>query len=306
MNVTRAPLRVTLAGGGLDLPGYYETYGGFTISAAIDKYVYIAANRPPHSTGYHLRYSSSESVSEAADIVHPIFRETLAKTPPGIEIAVLADVPAGTGLGSSGAFTVALLKNLHPDMPTRWLAEEASTVEIDRLERPCGLQDAYIAAYGGVRCFTWAMSGAVTVNTIDVGPLAERLYLFSLGQTRDNTDTLALQAQATENLHLTKHHAVTALTYLKAGRWDDYGLSLNDQWATKRDRAPGVTDRRIDLFLSAGLRAGALGGKLVGAGGGGYLLFYVPPDGDPDRLRETLMLPELEFTWDTEGAKCMS
>ena len=303
MIVTRAPLRVALGGGGTDLPSYYEKWGGFTISAAINRYVYIALNRPPHSIGYHLRYSKSESVSESCDIEHPIFRETLAKTPPGVEIAALADVPAGTGLGSSGAFTVALLKALHPDMNPRWLAEEASTVEIDRLGRPCGLQDSYVAAYGGVRCFTWAMSGAVTVNTIDVGPLVERLYLFSLGQTRDNTDTLALQGQATENLHVTKHLAVSALTYLKAGRWDDYGALLNDQWENKRKRAPGVTDRRIDLFHQAGLAAGALGGKLVGAGGGGYLLFYTH---DPERLRAALMLPELEFGFDTEGASCMS
>ena len=302
MIVTRAPLRVSLAGGGTDLPAYYEQYGGCVISAAIDKYVYICANRSPFIDGYHLRYSKVEHATHAADIEHPICREALAKTEPGIEISVLADVPAGTGLGSSGAFTVALLKALRPDMPDRWLAEEASAIEIDRLGRPIGEQDQYVAAYGGTRCYTFHPSGAVAQSEIDVEPLAERLLLFYVGQVRDSADTLAVQGRATANLHHTKTLAAAAYYAFTEKRWDDYGMLLNEHWRIKRERASGITSPAIDALYAAGLRAGALGGKLVGAGGGGFLCFYT---NDPERLRAAMGLTELTFGWDREGATCM-
>ena len=301
--VTRAPLRICLAGGGTDLPAYSNEHGGFCITGAIDKYVYISSNRPPFLDGYAVRYSESEHQIDAARLRHPMFREALSKTEPGIELSVLADVPAGTGLGSSGAFAVALLKNLHPDLGKRWLAEEATTLELDRLQRPVGLQDQYAAAYGGVRCYTFATSGAVTVNDIDPGPLVERLLLFFTGTVRDAATTLAWQAQAVENLHVTKQVGVDSLAAIKDERWDDYGDLLNAHWRVKRKRVDGISSHRIDTMYQTGMKAGALGGKLVGAGGGGFLLFYTL---DPEKLRAAMPLAELPFTWDQDGATCMS
>lgn len=303
MIAARAPLRISLAGGGTDLPSYYATRGGFVIAAAIDKYVYVAVNRPPLETGFLLRYSQVEAVATAAEIRHPILREALAKTAPGIEIAVLADVPGGTGLGSSGAFTVALLQALKPKMSRRWCAEEAGEIEMIRLERPVGDQDNYTAAYGGVRCYSFLPSGRVNIDSIDVGPLAQRLHLFYLG-ARDGSgadDTLALQSQAHENLDATKALAGKALELLTEGRLDEYGALLGEHWRIKRDRAPGVTDARIDTYYEAGIEAGALGGKVCGAGGGGFLCFYT---NHPARLRDAIDLPELEFGFDYGGVTC--
>lgn len=300
MIVTRAPLRISLGGGGTDLPAYYEQHGGFVLAAAIDKYVHIALNRPPLLTGYHLRYSRSESAMIPEDIEHPIFRECLAKTAPPVEIAVLSDVPAGTGLGSSGAFTVALLKALSPDKPRRWLAEEAGTVEIVRLARNTGEQDNYTAAYGGVRAYTFHASGKVQIEDLDPGPLASRLCLFFTGFSRDAAEVLAPQAANTDNLHATKRLGYEAATLIAQGHLDDYGHLLHEHWMLKRKRSDGITSPRIDALYEMGLEAGALGGKLVGAGGGGFLLFYAR---DPERLRHAMPLVPLEFGFDYEGAR---
>lgn len=303
MILTRAPLRLTLAGGGTDFPSFYARNGGMVASAAITRYVYIALNRPPLSAEYAVRYSTAEHVRAAADIQHPILREALAKTDPGVEIASLADVPAGTGLGSSGAFTVALLKALKPHMPTRWLAEEACAIEIDRLGRPVGEQDAYVAAYGGCRVYRWHRSGAVAIDPLDLGPLASRLCLFFTGLIRDADGVLAAQHDAHDNLTETYQHGCEQVEMLEAKDWDAYGASLSAHWERKRARAPGMSTPDIDAAYETGMAAGALGGKLVGAGGGGFLCFYTHT---PTALRDALSLPELTFDFDMQGATCIS
>lgn len=281
--IARAPLRISLGGGGTDLPAYYSQYGGMVIGAAIDKYVTIVTNRTPFIEGYALRYSTVEHVRHPDEIDHPVFREALEKEPPGIEIAVLADVPAGTGLGSSGAFTVALLRALHPDRPRRWLAEEAGTIEMQRLGRNVGEQDNYTAAYGGVKVYTFSRSGKVEVNDLAVPGLAEKLCLFYTGITREAVVT-------STDLHAAKRLGEESVQLIDEQRYDEYGLILNEQWALKGPQHPD-----IDGWRAQGLAAGALGGKLVGAGGGGFLLFYTH---DPDALRDALPLRELPFTFD--------
>lgn len=301
--VTRTPLRVTLAGGGTDLPSYYSEHGGLVISAAIDKHVHIIVNRPALGDGYALRYSEAEHVESPADIKHPILREALVKEPPGLELACVADVPAGTGLGSSGAFTVGVLHALHPKMSTRWLAEEACALEINRLGRTVGDQDAYIAAYGGVQVLTFHPSGAVNVTPLEVGPLSERLCLFFLGTTRNAADVLGPQADNVANLHETKAVGAAMGEALTLGDLDAYGRLLGEHWEIKKRRAPGISDARIDALYQQGLDAGALGGKVCGAGGGGFLCFYTR---NPEPLRAALNLPELTFGFDYHGSTCMS
>ncbi len=324
MIITRSPLRITFGGGGTDLPSYYERHGGFLIAAAIDKYVYVTVMRP-FTPGIFLKYSQLEHVDRVEDVQHRIIRaalQQLAFKTPQIEITTLADIPAGTGLGSSGSFTTALLKALHahrrrllhPDE----LAALACGIEIDTLGEPVGKQDQYIAAYGGVTCFTFDPDGGVEAEPLPIPVsalfnLEDNLLLFFTGFSRSAGSILAEQkarseggdADMLQNLHEVKALGHRARDLLVAGDTAAFGALMDEQWQHKKRRSGAMSNPRIDEWYELGRRNGALGGKLVGAGGGGFLLFYAE---EHRRLREAMTkagLEEVRFRFDFEGTKVL-
>jgi len=324
MIITRSPLRITLGGGGTDLPSYYQQHGGFLIAAAIDKYVYVTVMRP-FTEGIYLKYSKLEHVERTDDIQHPIIREAIQmlgfKTPQ-VEITTLADIPSGTGLGSSGSFSTALLKALYAHRrrlihPSE-LAELACEIEIDRLGEPIGKQDQYAAAYGGVTCFTFNSDGRVDARPLKASMtslfgLEDNLLLFFTGFSRTAGSILADQKQRTEqsdtamidNLHFVKDLAMRSLTALESGDATEFGRLMHEHWEHKKRRSTGMSNPKIDQWYELARNNGAVGGKLVGAGGGGFLLFYSE---DHKRLRNAMAqagLEELRFRFDFEGTKVL-
>jgi D-glycero-alpha-D-manno-heptose-7-phosphate kinase len=324
MIITRSPLRVTLGGGGTDLSSYYSQRGGFLIAAAINKYVYVTVMRP-FVPGIFLKYSQLEHVAEANEVEHPIIREAIAALEmksPQIEITTLADIPAGTGLGSSGSFTTALLKALfahdrqlvHPD----GLARMACEIEIDRLKEPIGKQDQYIAAYGGLTCFHFHPGGEVEavplrISTDTLYDLEDNLLLFFTGFARRAGDILKDQdsrtrqsdAEMLANLDYVKELALASRKALESNRPNEFGEILHEHWVHKKRRSNGMSNPQIDEWYELGKENGAIGGKLVGAGGGGFLMFYAE---DRRRLRQTMTkagLDEVRFGFDFEGTKVL-
>ncbi|HTM31341.1 MAG TPA: hypothetical protein VL263_08545 [Vicinamibacterales bacterium] len=324
MIITRSPLRITFGGGGTDLPSYYREHGGFLVAAAIDKYVYVTVMRP-FTQGIFLKYSQLEHVERIEDVHHRIIREALHELgfrTPQIEITTLADIPAGTGLGSSGSFTTALLKALyahrrrllHPDE----LAELACDIEINRLGEPVGKQDQYIAAYGGLTCFTFNPDGSVEAVPLRMPMdglfnLEDNLLLFFTGFSRSAGDILADQkrrseghdAAMIENLHAVKELGLRSRDALARGDVPAFGALMDEQWQQKKRRSGGMSNPHIDEWYELARRNGALGGKLVGAGGGGFLLFYSE---DHRRLRAVMSkagLEEVRFRFDFEGTKVL-
>src|ERR1039457_778941 len=324
MIITRTPLRISIGGGGTDLPSYYEQFDGFVIAAAISQYVYIGINRR-FGTGYVLKYSSLEECQTVDEIRHPIFREVLRRHngEGSIEIASMADVPAGTGLGSSGTFTVGLLRAMYAykreHASPAQLAEEACDIEINTLRQAVGKQDQYIAAIGGLTSFEFHADGSVTFEKLAVSDdtlcdMEANLVMFFTGYVRDAAEVLNDQKrrslegdkQMIENLHFTKQLGLAARDELEKGRTKCYGKLLNEHWLHKRARSRGMTNDRIDRCYSHALKNGALGGKLVGAGGGGFLLFYAE---DPLRLRRAMSdegLTELPFRFDHDGSTVLA
>jgi len=324
MIITRSPLRITLGGGGTDLPSYYTQHGGFLIAAAIDKYVYVNVLRP-FTPGIYLKYSQLEHVETVDEVRHPIIREAIRlldfKTPQ-IEITTLADIPAGTGLGSSGSFTTALLKALHAHrrrlLPPGELAEAACDIEINRLGEPVGKQDQYIAAYGGVTCFDFHPDGSVTAEPLNVSMatlfnLEDNLLLFftafarSAGRILHDQHTRTQQADPAmlDNLHYVKELGYRSRAMLAAGDTRAFGELLHAQWEHKLRRSPGMSNSQINAWYELGRANGAVGGKLVGAGGGGFLLFYSE---DHRRLRQAMAgagLEEVRFRFDFDGTKVL-
>ncbi len=324
MVLTRSPLRISLGGGGTDLPSYYRDHEGFLISAAIDKYVYVSVTRP-FTPGIYLKYSKLEHVQDVGEVQHPIIRESLALlgyTRPQIEITTLADIPAGTGLGSSGSFTTALLKALHtherlPLHPDE-LARLACHVELERLKEPIGKQDQYIAAYGGITCFTFCADERVESRPLKLSPetvldLEDNLLLFFTGQQRSASSILKDQDVRTrqsdgemiENLHRVKDLAVRSKSALEQGRGVQFGELMHEHWVNKKKRSGGMSNSHIDEWYDLGRANGAVGGKVVGAGGGGFLLFYAA---DKVKLRTAMGsagLPEVRFRFDFEGTKVL-
>lgn len=324
MIITRSPLRITLGGGGTDVPSYYRQHGGFLIAAAIDKYVYINVMRP-FNPGIFLKYSKYEHVENIDEVQHPIIREALKilefKTPQ-IEITSLADIPAGTGLGSSGSFTTALLKGLyahrrrliHPSA----LAQLACEIELDRLKEPIGKQDQYIAAYGGVTCFNFNPDNSVDAAPLNISvntlyELEDNLMLFFTGFSRSAGSILKDQDARTKqadqgmiaNLHYVKELGQLSQKAFEAGKPAEFGAIMHEHWENKRKRSGGMSNPLIDEWYELGRANGALGGKLVGAGGGGFLLFYAE---DHRRLREAMVkagLEEVRFRFDFEGTKVL-
>ena len=322
MIIARSPLRISLGGGGTDLPSYYRQFEGFLIAGAIDKYVYITINRP-FVEGIFLKYSALESVNKVGEIDHRIIREALIMQnlrTPQIEITTLADIPAGTGLGSSGSFTTALLKALYTHrkrhLHQEELAELACHIEIDRLGEPIGKQDQYIAAMGGITCFTFHKDDKVTSVPLDISmdtllDLEDNLLLFFTGFSRSASGILKdqqIRSQKNDgdmlnNLHYVKDLGYRSKESLENGNTTLFGELMHEHWEHKKRRSGGMSNPQIDEWYALGMSNGAIGGKLVGAGGGGFLMFMAR---DRSKLRSAMTvagLEEVRFRFDFEGSK---
>jgi len=322
MIITRSPLRISLGGGGTDLPSYYEHHTGFLIAAAIDRYVYITL----HATFAQeliLKYSKLERVKAVAEIEHPIIREALQAVCPeasNLEITSMADIPAGTGLGSSGSFTTALLKALHSHRKNlvhpAELAEQACDIEINRLKEPIGKQDQYIAAYGGITCFKFHPGGKVEAWPLKISEetvynLEDNLLLFFTGFSRSASSILKEQDQKSkladpqmiENLHFVKDLGFQSQAALEQGNLREFARLMDVHWQRKKQRSGSMSNPQINQWYDSAMAQGALGGKLIGAGGGGFLMFYAE---DKARLRHAMRqegLQEVRFRFDFEGTK---
>jgi len=322
MIIARSPLRVSLGGGGTDLPSYYREHEGFLLAAAIDKYVFVTVMRP-FTRGVFLKYSNLEHVEQIPEIKHPIIREVLTMEGlevPQVEITTLADIPSGTGLGSSGSFTTALIKAVYAHrrklILPQDLAELACHVEIDRLQEPIGKQDQYIAAYGGLTCFTFHKDNRVTAKPLKISQetlydLEDHLLLFFTGFSRSAGGILKDQKVRTQkndnemlkNLHYVKELGLRSREALEKGDGEGFGKIMHEHWEHKKKRSGGMSNPKIDEWYELGMKNGAVGGKLVGAGGGGFLMFYAR---DRQRLRLAMAragLEEVRFRFDFEGTK---
>jgi D-glycero-alpha-D-manno-heptose-7-phosphate kinase len=324
--VSRAPVRFSLGGGGTDLPAYSDRFGGYVISAAIDKYIYVTANKR-FFRDIRLAYSKTEIVPSVDLIEHPIFREALRmlQIDQGIELTSVADLPANSGLGSSSSFTVALLNALHTYkrefVSSRQLAEEACEIEMNRLVEPCGRQDQYIAAFGNVTAFTFHPSGEVEVEPVPVkdevlDELEQNLVILWTGIERPANVVLAEQGDRIRQLDeriIERMHGIQAIgrevhRLLVQGDVDRYGELLHEHWKKKRKLASTMTDEILDEHYREARKAGALGGKLMGAGGGGFFMLYVRP-ADKRRLLEAMTargLRQLRFRFDLDGARIVA
>ena len=325
MIITRSPLRISLGGGGTDLPSYYRAHGGFLVAAAIDKYVYITL----HQTFVQeliIKYSKLERVTAVDQIEHPIVREALKLVgieDPHLEITSMADIPAGTGLGSSGSFTTALLKALHASKKNiihpAELAEQACEIEINRLGEPIGKQDQYIAAIGGITAFTFHPDGRVEYRPVRLAEetlfnLEDNLLLFFTGYSRSASAILKDQNDRSkqndqimlDNLHFTKEQGGRSLEALETGNLAEFARLMDVHWQRKKARSFGMSNQHINDWYDYAITHGALGGKLIGAGGGGFLMFYA---GDKARLRHAMRekgLQEVRFRFDFEGTKVVA
>ena len=325
MIITRSPLRISLGGGGTDLPSYYRDHGGFLVAAAIDKYVYITL----HETFVQeiiVKYSRLERVTEIAQIEHPIVREALnliGIEKPYLELTSMADIPAGTGLGSSGSFTTALLRTLHAYKKNiihpAELAEQACDIEINRLGEPIGKQDQYVAAIGGITAYTFHPDGRVEYRPVRLSEetlynLEDNLLLFFTGYSRSASAILLDQKVRSEqhdptmldNLHFTKQLGLRSLQALENGDLAEFAGLMDAHWRRKRLRSSGMSNDQINQWYDHAMANGALGGKLIGAGGGGFLMFYAA---DKAKLRHGMRemgLQEVRFRFDFEGTKVVA
>ncbi|NKB67455.1 MAG: galactokinase [Candidatus Latescibacteria bacterium] len=326
MITTRAPLRIPLGGGGTDLASYYSQHGGFILSAAIDKYVYIQLNKLEVENFIRVKYAQTELVDEAAQIEHPLLREALLHTRAGgaLEISAMADVPGRTGMGSSGSFVVALLAALHTHQGTPFttqeLAEEAHYIEGTRAAQPAGKHDHYLAAFGGITCLDIAPDGQVQVSPLAIDPataaqLRASMLLFYTGIQRESFDILSQQendtqqgnTQVVESLHQVKRIGWEIKEALTAGNLEHFGHLLDEHWQLKKQRSGQMSTSAIDDWYQSGLEAGALGGKILGAGGGGFLMLFCAT-AQQGQLRARMAaqgLREMPFHFATEGAKVL-
>jgi D-glycero-alpha-D-manno-heptose-7-phosphate kinase len=325
MIITRSPLRISLGGGGTDLPSYYREHSGFLIAAAIDKYVYINVHRR-FVEGFLLKYSHLEEVATIDEIKHPIIREALKLVDiqeRNLEITSMADIPAGTGLGSSGSFTTALLKAFHAlkknFVHPADLAEQACCIELEKLGEPIGKQDQYIAAYGGITCFRFLPDGRVEAEPLKISEetlfnLEDNLLLFFTGYSRaasailKEQDTKSKQADAamTDNLHFIKELGKQSQRALESGELLEFARLMDVHWQRKKERSQGMSNRDIDAWYGCAMANGALGGKVIGAGGGGFLMFYAD---DKVKLRHAMRekgLTEVRFRFDFEGTRILN
>ena len=322
MIIARSPLRISLGGGGTDLPSYYENHEGFVLAAAIDKYVYVSANRP-FEEKIKLKYSNVEICDSLEDVEHPIIREVLRLfelSSPQIEISSMADIPAGTGLGSSGSFTTSLIKALsvhyRRNMTSLEIAEMACHVEIEVLSEPIGKQDQFMAAIGGITELKFNRDGTVESRPLDLSmstifQLEDNLLLFFTGISRSASEILSDQSSKSiandsemiNNLHYVKELGLRSKNALLNGDTEEFGSIMHEHWLNKIRRSQGMSNEIIDSAYKLGIENGAVGGKLVGAGGGGFLLFYAR---DKQKLRASMNeigLEEVRFKFDFEGTK---
>jgi len=324
MIITRSPLRISLGGGGTDLPSYYRKHGGFLLAAAIDKYIYITVHRR-FVDGFLLKYSQLEEVASIDEIRHPIIREALKLAgvqERNLEIASMADIPAGTGLGSSGSFTTALLKALHAVRknlvhPSE-LAEQACSIEIEKLREPVGKQDQYISAYGGITCFEFLPDGRVQASPLNVSEqtlleLEDNLLLFFTGYARSASKILQEQHDKStqsdeamlENLHFVKELGRQSQRALEANNLREFARLMDVHWQRKKERSSIMSNEFINNSYDVAMANGAAGGKLIGAGGGGFLMFYAE---DKAHLRNAMRergLTEVRFRFEPEGTKIL-
>ncbi len=319
MIIGRAPLRISIGGGGSDLPSYYERYGGFFVSAAIDRHIYIGINKT-FTNDYTIRYSSQERVTDPGKIAHPILREAIKLHGLGpVEIVSLADIPAGTGLGSSGTFTVALLRAIYAHkrepVTTSSLAEEACHIEMNLLKEPVGKQDQYIAAFGGITCFEIDKGGQVQVSPLAITnrslhDLEDHLVLFFTGYSRSASALLADQKRRSQagdedmikNLHFVVELGREIRKVLVGGDNRAFARLMHQHWLRKRGRSTGMSNDNINRWYDAAMANGALGGKLVGAGGGGFLMLYAEDVGGVRDAMAKEGLEEVRFKFDFDGA----
>ena len=325
MIITRSPLRISLGGGGTDLPSYYQRFGGFLLAAAIDKYVYINVHRR-FVNKFLLKYSQLEETEIIDEIHHPIIREALRVVgvrERNLEITSMADIPAGTGLGSSGSFTTALLKGLHALQknlvhPTE-LAAQACHIELEMLREPIGKQDQYIAAFGGITCFKFNEDGGVEAWPLKISEetlfnLEDNLLLFFTGYSRSASAILKEQddrskksdKEMIDNLHFIKELGRQSQAALESGDLHEFAHLMDVHWQRKKERTSQISNRQINDWYDCAMTNGALGGKLIGAGGGGFLMFYAD---DKARLRHALRskgLTEVRFRFDFEGTKILN
>ena len=324
MIIARSPLRISLGGGGTDLPSYYEQHTGFLVAAAIDKYVYITVH-DNFAADLIVKYSRLERVPEASQLEHPIIREAfdlLGMSGQSLEVTSLADIPAGTGLGSSGSFTTALLKALHAYKKNlihpAELADQACDIEINRLKEPIGKQDQFIAAFGGITCFKFLPGGKVEAWPLKISEetrynLEDNLLLFFTGYSRSASAILKEQDQKSktadramiENLHFVKELGFQSQKALETGDLNEFARLMDVHWQRKKQRSGNMSNVQINEWYDLAMASGAAGGKLIGAGGGGFLMFYAA---DKARLRHAMRgtgLKEVRFRFDFEGTKLL-
>jgi len=320
--ISKTPLRLTLGGGGTDLPSYSSKYGGFVVTSALDKYVYLVVKRR-FEEEIRISYSVTEIVKSIDDIKHPVVREglRLLGLKSHLEIVSIGDVPAETGLGSSGSFTVSLLHALHAfkdENPSRHkLAEEACFLEMEILKEPSGVQDPYIAAFGGFICLDIAKHGRVNVSNLkikeeSIHELENNLLFFYTGIKRSSTVVLQNQrssiqekgSKALDAMHHIKDIGFKVKHALENGDLSEFGRLQHEHWLAKKETSSKISNGPMDRYYEKGLQNGALGGKLVGAGGGGFLMLYC--ENGKDRLRKVMVkegLREVRFGFEREGSK---
>lgn len=326
MILSRAPYRISLGGGGTDLPSYYSQYGGFILSVAVNKYLYIYINRPAADDFIRLKYSVYEQVCTPAEVRHDLVRPALQMLDlkGSLEIVSMADVPAGTGLGSSGTYLTALLVALHElkreKVPTQALAEEACHIEMELAKHPAGKHDPYLAAFGGFTCLDIDTDGRVKVTPLDISmttveEFRNNVLLFYTRITRSSSEILESQRQDTQrgdatvvdSLHRTKELGYRVKEALETGNLDTFGLLLDEHWQNKKRRSTKISDTKIDDWYTLAKENGALGGKVMGAGGGGFFMFYCR-SGYKGKLRVALReagLREMPYDFDYDGAKVL-
>jgi len=326
MILARAPFRISLGGGGTDLPSYYSQHGGFILSAAINKYLYIYVNRPAADDFIRVKYSRYEQVSSPDEIQHDLVRPALKvlNLNGSLEIVSMADIPAGTGLGSSGTYLVALLAALYElkreKVPIQALAEQACHIEMNLAAHPVGKHDHYLAAFGGITCLDLRTDGRVQVSSLDtsittVEEFRNSVLLFYTSMIRPSSDILGEQKRDTQrgdstvvdSLHRTKELGYRVKEALEQGDLERFGLLLHEHWENKKRRSDKISDPRIDQWYALARENGALGGKIMGAGGGGFFMFYCP-NNRKARLRQALFaagLREMPYDFDFEGAKVL-
>ncbi len=325
MIITRSPLRISLGGGGTDLPSYYRKHSGFLIAAAIDKYVYITLHQT-FVPELIIKYSKLERVLTVDEVEHPIIREALRMVgieAPSLEITSMADIPAGTGLGSSGSFTTALLKAFHAHKKNlvhpAELAEQACQIELEKLGEPIGKQDQYIAAYGGITCFRFLPDGRVEAWPLKISEetlynLEDNLLLFFTGYARSASQILKEQDDKSkqadkamvENLHFVKELGKQSQMALESDDLNEFARLMDLHWQRKKERSRSMSTQDINAWYDCAMANGALGGKIIGAGGGGFLMFYAK---DKARLRHAMResgLTEVRFRFDFEGTKILN